>query len=558
MEQYNVLLGTYEKQLKINENKLQKETLNFNNSQINNKLFEFNNYSQEQNHQGNLNNILENLKYKITTLDKEIYSKEREKIIPIENDNNVNPYVIKINEIDKINYDLENTKNINIEILKQLNDEKNDMEKIIFSEIKDSENLESNKNEISKQGILKYHNKLTILESQIKLYNDDSKNNIANPCNNSHDVLKFLKNKGKRKKKINDNKNNIKNIDLEIIKLDEKFIIDAGELRDNLNTTLENINENVNNKQKKIEILEYEYNQIESKKKSLEYNINNLNNKPKTDFIEKLILKNINKLDKNLEEQLLLSEKTTQNYNNLSNLKESIKNINKNYKINIENLLKNKNSKIKKLEETKNDFIINNKEIIQCKKIFKNVKIAQKSINSELIKQQELYTNIDFLQLQINKINSERIRENNMIDRNIKYLEDELKSKTLDIQNRITLLLEENNKIINQIDINNKKILELDIKKSEFINEKREHEIFRKKRLKQIECLYNKRQELINKLEQTKERIKIDETQIQKKRNVRSSNNDNIVLKSNLKIINLKKKISEIKDQIYKLKKVAV
>ena len=73
-----------------------------------------------------------------------------------------------------------------------------------------------------------------------------------------------------------------------------------------------------------------------------------------------------------------------------------------------------------------------------------------------------------------------------------------------------------------------------------------------------IEELYQKRQELHLRQKEIKEQIDKDSHNIYEKRKERNSNITNMKLKSNLKIISYQNKINEIKDHIYKLKKLVL
>ena len=61
----------------------------------------------------------------------------------------------------------------------------------------------------------------------------------------------------------------------------------------------------------------------------------------------------------------------------------------------------------------------NNKNIILKNKNFKNTKITKKTTNYNFIKQQELYSNIDVLNIKLNSITNNQNKKNDIFDRNI-------------------------------------------------------------------------------------------------------------------------------------------
>ena len=560
MNQYNKLLETYEYQLNINENKLKEETIKFNNCQISYKLDEINKYDIEKNHQENLNNILEICKKNISEIEKEIFFLETNK-----NNYNLNieindqpSFVLEINSLEKTIYDLEFEKKKNLKTIQDLSEEKNSIQPQILTEIKDTENLKIKQNEISKNNILEYKKKLIDLEDQLKLNFKKIKEKKINPCNYNNDLLKILKTKIQKRSNLNKNKESLGDLENNIKDLQLKFIVEAEKIKESQKNRLTETEESITNVKSEIEILEYQYLEIDKKKTEFGNNIKNLLKKNKTDYIKKIINKNNNKLNNLDNEQLLLSKNITEKYNDLKVQTQSITDINHECKKNIKKLSEQKEANIKELQGEKRKILNDNKDIILKNKNFKNTIIEKKTKNTNVVKQQELYSNIDTLNIQVNKINNKQNKNNDLFNRNMEYLKKELEFKITDIQNGIDLIISKNSKIDKDVGIIKDKILELDIKRSDFLSKKNNYEIEKTKNLFRLEELYKKREDLHSKLQKIKEQINKDSQSIGEKRNKRNNNSTNNKIKSNLKIISYQNKIRELKDHIYKLKKLVL
>ena len=125
----------------------------------------------------------------------------------------------------------------NLKVIQDLSEDKTNLQNQILAEIKDTEKLKIEQNELSQNNIIEYQKKIINLEDQLKDNCIEIKEK-NNPCNNDNDLITILQTKIK-KSNLNKNKSLIEKIENDIKDLNIKFIEDAQTVKNTQNNELE-------------------------------------------------------------------------------------------------------------------------------------------------------------------------------------------------------------------------------------------------------------------------------------------------------------------------------